>query len=354
MLLAPILALRIYAAHALGGIVLGLTSEKNEFDSLFEKISPVVAEFVLGKKPENLLSEDTPIVAALKTAIKCTELVNHAQGPYWGLAVVASLIVLGGPALHTNGYLMYSIHVLIQLGIKPRKKMLRAMTSTLWGPLLWNWRKWNNACIPDEEATDDEVMNWEKARAMFWKTLRMNAQFPTGHAFFASLLQGDEERCTEDGLLLLFHEIGEVVRRGGDATIVMLDLLERLLTEPVHPFPSRDTWEREFNTKLIPRSLFSLSPGMLTCDGNQLIQSVEYTMSELPEVEDVRPLCEAEKMRSGTWLCVKDIWMESFRQLTLEVDELIPAIFLDLWCHIINTRLLSCKGKCQTIPILWL
>jgi hypothetical protein len=366
-LMSPIPPLRIAAAHALGGLVIGIESSKMEFgESILQETAPVVAEFIVGSQksrntPSNMnlrlnLSSSpekenktifSPIVTTLKTAIKCTELTSHAQGPYWALCVLASFIVLGGPALHTNPRLIGTVYHLLQCGIKTRKRAIRAMTSTLWGPLLWNWRRWKDELTPDDSSSDEYARDWNRARYTFWKTLQVGAALPTGHAFFASLLGSEEAECSEEDLALLFEEVKNVVKIGGDTTIGMLDMLEKMLTPTTNAvFPPPDTWNRTFTSKLLPNALFSVTPGLLTTDtAASIIQAVEFIMCSIPDIFDVRPLTNVEKRRVGVWKTCKEVWVESLRHLALETDETVPAIFLDLWCWIVKLRFEACEGE---------
>ncbi|KAH8113541.1 hypothetical protein DFH11DRAFT_1599209 [Phellopilus nigrolimitatus] len=334
-LLAPSHALRVQAAHALGGFVQGITQPGVDSDDLLRDISPRVAHFFSLNSPSS-------ICRTLGAALRTTEPAHHGQGPFWAISVLTSFIILFGPALLKDRQLFMNFRATIDFGLNSKKKVVRAATSTLWGPLIWVWQKWRGSVSvskKDEEGEDDAAER-EEVKAYFSQMLRSTTHLPIGISFIGALLGGSHSTCQRQDLLMAFYNLGSSAKQGGDSTPRALELLDRLIN-------SREDgefytgWSNRFLTKLIPSPLLSVSPGLLTTEmgGPALGQLVESIMAHQPNYDDVRPLADEERRLPSVWTRAKDAWIMCLEQLEMSEGEPVSELFLDIWTGLIRMGL---------------
>ncbi|THH07269.1 hypothetical protein EW145_g3491 [Phellinidium pouzarii] len=350
-LIAPSCVLRVQAAHALGGFVLGIMQPGLDFDDLLRTISPRVVEFFLRKEAGP--NSQSIIVRTLRASLRASEPTHHAQGPFWAISVLASLVVLFGPALLKDSQLLEVFRATIDISLRTKKKVVRMMSSTLWGPLIWVWQKWRGSVdiLGKDEDTEQEVAEREKVKTCFSHMLRLTTHLPIGLSFISALLGDSHASCQRQDLLMALFELGVIARRGSDMTSRAIVLLDRLINarEDSEFF---ENWSSVFLGKLIPISLLSVSPGLLTTDMNSpgLISAVDTIVSQQPNIEDVRPLSDEERRLPIVWTRAKDIWIGCLEQLQLQEDEPAPEIIVEIWTGLVRMGL-SSKLEPATIGV---
>lgn len=326
-LLTPSNVLRVLAAHALGGFVLGLIQAEDDFEDILLEISPVVSEFFLRKVPQE--NSQTTVLRTLRTAMRNAESCHHAQGPYWATSVLASLTVLLGPSLLKERQLLAEYRATIDIGLRAKKRVVRAVISALWGPLIWVWQRWRASANTEATSNDDQTVDAsekEKVKACFSSMLRMPTHLPVGIAFIGALLGESHDNCRQDDLHFALFQIGTSARQGGESTQRALDLLDRLVNsredEDFH-----ENWSENFRRKLIPSGLLSVSPGLLTVDLDAAVISsvVDNIIAAQPSHVDVRPLADEEKCSPGVWSRIKDAWLLCIEQLEMSENDTIPV-----------------------------
>ncbi|KAL5512693.1 hypothetical protein ACEPAG_2959 [Sanghuangporus baumii] len=342
-LLTPSNVLRVLAAHALGGFVLGLIQAKDDFENILLEISPVVSEFFLRKTPQENLQ--TTILRTLRTALRNVEPSHHAQGPFWATSVLASLTVLLGPALLRERQLLVEYRATIDIGLKARKRIVRAIISTIWGPLIWVWQRWRSSVndVPvDADDQSEGVLEQEKVKKCFSAMLRMTAHLPVGIAFIGALLGEHHDSCRQDDLHFAFFQLGMSARQGGESTQRALELLDRLVNSREDE-GFYEHWTENFVEKLVPSSLLSVSPGLLTVDINVVTLSpvAESIVAAQPSPVDVRPLADEEKCAPGVWTRIKDVWIMCIEQLEMSENDSAPDALLDIWTGLIRMGLMN-------------
>lgn len=326
-LLVPSCALRVLAAHALGGFVLSITRSGNDFKDLLLDASRTASDFFLRKEPET--TSQSTILRALRTALRTTEPTHHAQGPFWAISVLASMVVLLGPSLMKDRQLLVAFRGTIDIGLKAKKRIVRAITSTLWGPLIWVWQTWrwsmdNQSEYMDEQ--DDSASESEKVRACFSTMIRMTTHLPIGVSFIGALLGNCHTSCRREDLLLALYELNASARQGGESTQRALELLDRFANSR-EDADFYERWTESFLGKLVPRQLLSVSPGLLTLDTTALAlkPTIESIIAAQPTYTDVRPFSDEEKCVPGVWTRLKDAWISCIEQLEMSENDVIPV-----------------------------
>ncbi|EJC98994.1 uncharacterized protein FOMMEDRAFT_148951 [Fomitiporia mediterranea MF3/22] len=362
-LLTPSCALRVLAAHALGGFVLGLTQPEFEFENILCDVSPIVYEFFL-RREAGTNSQPT-ILRSLRTALRTTEPTHHAQGPFWATSVLASLVILLGPALLKDRQALVAFRGTIEIGMKSKKRVVRGVTSTLWGPLIWVWQKWRGSMEDDAGESDEQcegAAERERVKACFSTMIRMTTHLPVGLSFVGALLGNDPATCRREDLLLALYELGASARQGGESTQRALDLLDRLVNSREEA-DFYEQWTDTFMGKLVPEPLLSVSPGLLTSDinGAALNPAIDNIVGTLPVHTDVRPLADEERSVSGVWTRVKDAWMICIEQMEMREDDIIPDVLTDIWTGLVrmglasveddSANLLEYVGQCAEVLI---
>ncbi|KAL5524821.1 hypothetical protein ACEPAF_9967 [Sanghuangporus sanghuang] len=346
-LLTPSNVLRVLAAHALGGFVLGLIQAKDDFEDVLLEISPVVSEFFLRKTPQE--NSQTTILRTLRTALRNAEPSHHAQGPFWATSVLASLTVLLGPALLRERQLLVEYRATIDIGLKARKRIVRAIISTIWGPLIWVWQRWRasvNEVSVDSDDQSEDASEQEKVKKCFSAMLRMTVHLPVGIAFIGALLGEHHDNCRQDDLHFALFQLGMSARQGGESAQRALELLDRLVNSREDE-GFYEHWTENFLEKLVPSSLLSVSPGLLTVDISVVALSpvVESIVAVQPSPVDVRPLADEEKCAPGVWTRIKDAWILCIEQLEMSENDSAPDALLDIWTGLIRMGLINAEGK---------
>ncbi|KAI5123177.1 hypothetical protein M0805_000877 [Coniferiporia weirii] len=336
-LLTPSCALRVQAAHALGGFVLGITQLGADAEDIIRSVSPRVIEFFLRNEP--LPNTQTTIIRTLRTALRSSEPAHHAQGPFWAISVLASFIVLFGPTLLKDRPLLMAFRAILDISVKAKKKVVRMAASTLWGPLIWVWQKWRGSpdVLESEEDGEEAAAECEKVKACFSQMLRLTTRLPIGISFIGTLLGGSHAACQRQDLLMALFELGGSARMGGDATPRALMLLDRLVNSR-EDSEFYENWSDVFLGKLIPASLLSVAPGLLTAEMSPSVMTplVEGIISQQPMHEDVRPLSDEERRLPGVWLRVKDAWIACLEQLQFSEGDPVPDVVTEIWMGLIR------------------
>lgn len=326
-LLAPSCALRVQAAHALGGLSMAIARSGSEFDDFIRNVSPCVVDFFLRKDNEG---STTTILRTLRTTLRTSEPIHHAQGPLWAISVLASLIVLFGPALLRNYELLTTFRDITTVGIKSKKLAFRTAVTALWGPLIWTWQKWRNTPDINELTECGSEQELEAVKIEFSQLLMKMNHTPIGVLLYGTMLGDSHETCQRMDMLQIFVQLAETVRRHkGELTSAVLAVLERMVnTREDDEFYAG--WLKKNQKRLIPQQLFSVSPGLLTTEMNMTVLGpmVENIVMQMSNVDDIRPLAEEERCLKPVFGKALDVWDACLEQLQLCENEPVPVRFL--------------------------
>ncbi|KAF9267296.1 hypothetical protein L218DRAFT_894410 [Marasmius fiardii PR-910] len=306
-LLAPSLALRVHACHALGGLAIG--GAETHLSHYRARISSAVASFLLtvptktsphksSPSTKSNLAE-SPICRTLRTTLNNENPSHVAQGPVWALSVLASFSVLLGPSLFKDSKLSRAITSLLSIPLRHKKSSIRCLACIVWRSLAWAHFQ---QPYPDSDG-ESEVDNEDDRNLALpqkttcnpsvnsWKILQAVLAMGTGTSILAACVGSGPETDEED-LRRVIQLLEVMMRKSPDTMTDAMQVIIQLLSSS----PTKRQWDMN---NLLPRSLFSGLPGLLTADFSQLQPIVRQAYDECTSVDDIRPLTRDELARHG-------------------------------------------------------
>jgi len=139
-----------------------------------------------------------------------------------------------------------------------------------------------------------------------------------GVATVAALL-GDDSR-EEDSISKALTLVKAMIKKGGPTCGDGMEIA-RILTNAENV---GETWSIN---KLLPHSLFSSNPGLLTAEYKTLATAVRPILDECPQLSDVRSLTREELSLSWVFDSLIDIWRSGLACLELPEDSGLPVSF---------------------------
>ncbi|EIW80981.1 hypothetical protein CONPUDRAFT_104060, partial [Coniophora puteana RWD-64-598 SS2] len=343
-LLAPTLALRAQACHALGGFAFAASTMSPSV--VHTRISEAVSIFLTApsKSPRKTASpsknSESAIVRTLRTTLNVTDPTYAAQGPVWALSVLASFAVLLGSAIWTNFALTRTISALLTLSMRNKKSSVRGLGALIWRCLAWCYFRPVLARDVDEDGEEEmEELNeakMESAREDFWKIVKCVVEFGAGVSTVGALLSSDT--ADEDYLQKALSLLHAMIRKGGVVTSDAMDILKILVSSDHHP----DPWDMN---KLLPQSLFSASPGLLTANYESLAGTVKPIFDECPQVMDIRSLTKEELSQEWVLTELMQIWKTCIVHVESPEDNNLPLDALCIWDCLLQTGISSLQDQ---------
>ena len=329
-LLAPTLGLRTQACFALGGFSWGLASLP--ISKVHTRVACNINDFLTKKpmgsqtkKPQSP-TKDPLIIRTLRTTLSAVDPKHPAQGPVWALSVLANMVVMLGPIIFLEERLTKLITAMFSLAMRHQKSSVRALASLVWRTMTWAYfrgkpTKVADAFAKDSEDEDEEdgPLEWnEKEESLYrdrmqdtWKVVEGVVDLGAGVATIGAALGNTNEvfEDTEDAVRRVFAMLKSMGKKGGSMTSDALEVLCRLVnhTDDVE-------WDQR---KLLPLSLFSSNPGLLTSDYKQLAPVVRPIFEECPTVEDIRCLTQDELSFDWVFMNVIELWKDALMSLKL-------------------------------------
>ncbi|TFK39036.1 hypothetical protein BDQ12DRAFT_88060 [Crucibulum laeve] len=352
-LLAPNLALRTQACHALGGFVIGLTSIPQSY--VHARISNAVGEFlttipaVTKKLASPTKHTESLIVRTLRTTMNALEPEHVAQGPVWAISVLASFVVMLGPALRSNVKVGRIIGALSGMPMRHKKSSLRALCCLSWRAITWAYFQPPFKTNPDEES-EEKAEGEEKAesgekeevcRDAYWKVVQSVVQLQAGVATIAALLDESNDEGQEEALRKTISVLQSMVVCNGQTCADAVEVMRQLVTVQI-PDEKVDSEEWDMN-KLITHGLFSANPGLLTAEWKSLQTAVRPIFEQVPTVDDVRPLKREEIVQDWVWDGFIELWKKALGQLKMGDDSDVPFSQEDIigvWHGLVQANML--------------
>jgi hypothetical protein len=178
---------RTQACHALGGLVIGSTSLRGYSRSHW-RIANDISAFLTSPSDNAKQTQEAPIIRTLRTTLNATDPIHPAQGPAWALCVLASFIVLMGPACYMDENILKTIAALLSISMRHRKNSVRALGCLVWRCVTWLYfhprleldfesdgTELDQAIIREHAEPQvgdlDEVKQWEERRERMWKVV---------------------------------------------------------------------------------------------------------------------------------------------------------------------------------------
>ena len=332
-LLAPTLGLRTQACHALGGFVLGCVSLPSS--SIHARIANIVSTFLTTpavssprRSPAKPVAEPG-IIRTLRTTLNTVDPQHVAQGPVWALSVLASLIVLLGPLVCQDVRLTRIVSALLTLAMRNKKSSVRALASLLWRCVAWAYLRPPLELYPEGGEGHEEVQDIQLTRESFWKIVKSVVDMGTGVSTVAALLGDDWD--DEDRLRKALRLVKTMLNKGGQTTLDAIDIAKIL----VNCGNNGKSWSIN---NLLPHSLFSSNPGLLTADYKTLSTAVKPIFDECPQLNDIRPLNRDQLSRDWVFNELIEIWRATLGCLEIPVDRSLPVSFITLYNPSLTNR----------------
>lgn len=355
-LLAPTVALRLQACHALGGFAFGLASLPPS--AVHSRVAGLVALYLtkapLGtpsKKPASP-TKDPLIIRTLRTTLAATEPKHPAQGPVWALTLLASFIIMLGSQVFLDERVTKVITVMLGLAMRHPKSSVRALVCLIWRCMTWAYFRPLpvKLSMPDDEDdedtaveeeleyTDEEKEQLRRHLVANWKVMRTVLDMGAGVSTVCALLGSGTTAAfdAEEGLERALALLKEMACKGASTCKEALDALAALVcsaaagtTTSVFDVPESldDDWEWN-PMKLLPLGLFSANPGLLTVEYGALAQNVRPLFSDCAHVEDVRTLSRDELSMDWVFDAVIEIWKQGLGSFVCTWDSELPVRFV--------------------------
>ncbi|TFK52467.1 hypothetical protein OE88DRAFT_1698296 [Heliocybe sulcata] len=343
-LLGPTVVMRAQACNALGGFVRGSASLPRM--PIHTKISALVEDFLttpstaLRKSPSpSKLPSESAIVRTLRTTLNATEPAHAAQGPVWALCVLASVIVLLGPALSTEAQLFRIMSAMLSLALRHKKSSIRALLCAVWPcmthaffqpPLIKDPDEAQDNSDSEEGQAEEDTSQNEKNREALWKLVKNMVDMGAGVTTIATALIADEEEDVKYTRLLTV--LNQMVHKGGLPCEQAVEVLERLSNlgqvaddhEPV---------------KLLSPGLFSCLGGLLAVDWKSVVNAVRPLFDDLPKIDAIRPLTRDELSDGRLFQGLIDIWKVALLNAEIPGDQhKAPDAIVSAWAALLQAK----------------
>ncbi|KAF8171986.1 hypothetical protein K438DRAFT_186713 [Mycena galopus ATCC 62051] len=339
-LLAVTAGIRAQACHALGGFARGLATLP--VSDLHTRVSAVTVSILTApsspSKKSPTKSNESSLVRTIRTTLQATEVQNVSQGPVWGLCVMAALLVLVNSAVYADNGARRAFIALLSCSMNHKKSTVRSLGSAVWRCATWAYCQ---PLLPGNGDDESEVDEDETCRSKFRKIEQGREKFWTdivatvvdmgvGSSTVAALLE-EPESSIEETLTRIATVMKLMTSRGGPNVASAVDTLARIVSfEPP---------ETEWNwNKLLPRGLFSASPGLLTADFNALETPVRSIIAQCPDLYDIRSLTREEVAQPAIFSKLVDMWRECLGYIGLQDDDPIPSNILLVWDHLVQAN----------------
>ncbi|PPQ86312.1 hypothetical protein CVT25_005613 [Psilocybe cyanescens] len=346
-LLANTLALRTQACHALGGFVIGSTSPAVPPSTTHTKIANTVAAFLTTvatpnpKSPSK--STEALIVRTLRTTIGATDPAHVAQGPVWAVCVLASFVALLRSKLCTDAKVNRIVSALLSLAFRHKKSSVRALVCIAWRTVTWSY--FQPPLIEENEDGEEEVGDdaadqevAEHVRRVHCKVMMTVVDMQAGISTLAALLGEDcsgKGRDPEEALRLSIDILDKMTSRGGHPCVDGMDALRHItsITHADHEEP--EDWDLAL---LLPRSLFSANPGLLTAEFKSLGAAVRPLYDEVAQTPDVRLLTREEMSKEWVFEGLLGCWRNALGHLEMFDEVAVPANLVEIWSNLLEAN----------------
>ena len=297
----------------------------------------VAAYLTMPSTPKKVNSPSKPIESAivrtLRLTMSQTDPEQLAQGPVWGLSILASFVVLLNARLCTDSNVGHIVSVLLALGIRHKKSSIRALTCLAWRCLTWAYFQ---PPLPvdsgGESEVDDDVRDEVKrTRRAQCRVMMSVLDCQSGVANIGALLGDVSLRTSDEPLRLSIEILQAMTAKSGhpcyDATQTMTQLISSVLGEQ----EEREPWDHNL---LLPKDLFSASSALFTTEYKNIIHAIRPLFENVPSIGDVRPLSKEEITREWVLNGLMTAWKSALGHLELcdEADMPVRLYSFDRWC----------------------
>jgi hypothetical protein len=163
----------------------------------------------------------------------------------------------------------------------------------------------------------------ELLRENYWKLLKSITDMGAGVSTVAALLGDDSE--DEDRLRKTLTLVKAMIKKGGQTCGDGMEIARILVS-------FENTGENWTMNKLLPHSLFSSNPGLLTAEYKTLASTVRPILEECPQMSDIRSLTRDELSCSWVFDDLIHIWRSGLGCLELPEDSGTPVSDTPVFC----------------------
>ncbi|KAJ6475044.1 hypothetical protein C8R47DRAFT_1143351 [Mycena vitilis] len=336
-LLATTAGIRTQACHALGGFARGLATLP--VSPLHTRVSAMITSILTTpsspSKYSPTKSNESSLARTIRTTLLATEAQAVSQGPVWGLSVVASLLVLANSAVYAHDGTRRALTALLSRSMSHKKSSIRGLGGAVWRCAAWAY------CQPllpgngddESEVEEDDSKSKRKAieagRERFWTEIVATVvEMDVGVSTIAGLLE-ETESSIEDNVARVVTILKNVASKGYFSSA--LETLMRMVS--FEPTETEWSW-----SKLLPRGLFSASPGLLTADFNALETPVRSIVAQCAGVSDVRSLTQEEVVQPAIFSKLVEVWRECLCHIGLQDDDPVPFRIVAVWDQLVKAN----------------
>ncbi|OCH91627.1 hypothetical protein OBBRIDRAFT_752889 [Obba rivulosa] len=339
-LLAPTLALRSQACHALGGLALGLStlSSPSAVHLQYSETIAMQLQSSGGKSTDASPSKrspgspqsNSPLYRTLRTTLQATEPKHAAQGPVWAWCVLASFTVMLGTSLFVEEKVTRAMIALLKVGMRHKRSSVRALGSVVWRSIAWAYFQPSPYdYVEDPEESDREMREWYDGQMRrSWTLVPSVVDMGAGMATIATLLAG--EQTDDESLKRALSVLRMMSHKGGQSCKDALDIACQLVS-----LGSTNEWNQQ---KLLPPGLFDANPGLLTVDYKNLPGVVRQIIEQCPQLDDVRSLTIDEMSTDWVFETMLEVWKEGLSNLRLAWNCEIPSEIIDIWYGLLRAN----------------
>ncbi|KZT23469.1 hypothetical protein NEOLEDRAFT_1069579 [Neolentinus lepideus HHB14362 ss-1] len=343
-LLGPTVTMRAQACNALGGFVRGCSSLPRL--PIHARISAIAQDFLttpsapLRKSPSpSKLPPESAIVRTLRTTLNATEPAHAAQGPVWALCVLASMIVLLGPALSTDVQLFRIVSAMLSLALRHKKSSIRALLCAVWPcmthaffqpPLIEESDDSQSNSDAEDGQFEEDIADNSKNREALWKLVKNMVDMGAGAATIATVLIADEEDDVRYTRVLTV--LNQMVHKGGLPCGHAIEVLQRLVSLG----QASDDYDL---VKLLSPGLFSCLGGLLAADWKSVVNAVKPLFDDLPKIDAIRPLTKEELGDGRLFQGLMDVWKVALLHVEISGDQnKVPGDIASAWTGLLQAK----------------
>ncbi|KZT73869.1 hypothetical protein DAEQUDRAFT_754271 [Daedalea quercina L-15889] len=358
-LLAPTLALRAQACHALGGFAYAAANIRP--GPIHARIANIIANHLRPvdsptpppdangeatstsqKLPPRSPKRDAVIVRTLRTLLAATAPQHVAQGPVWAWMVIGYFVVLLGPTVYEDGAVCRTITALFNLGLRHGRSSVRNLGFMTWRCMVWAYFHAPSIKAPTdgdeetEEADEQERASSNSSPAVqlksAWKVMVSIVDGGVGSAVIASLLsQPSADKLTLRRALGVLRAMS---RKGGHTCKEALDVAMELLGVS----DSHSSGETVETPMLLPHGLFCAEPGLLTADWFSLPSAARPILEQCLKTNNIRKLTVDELSTNWVFDTLFGVFRNGVNALKLTWGVDCPSELLAIWGGLIRTE----------------
>lgn len=181
-----------------------------------------------------------------------------------------------------------------------------------------------------EEEDDDDALKKPDVRGTFWDLTATYKDMGCGVNLIYALLSDPNTR-DEERLERAFGMLKAMLKRGGTTREEAMLVLRRLCSSDAEA--DGDGFDMK---RMLPPSLFSANPGLLSVDYKNLATVVKPMFGDCLQVDDITPLTREELARESILDELLEIWKEGFKCVEMpdRADPPVSLIHLDKSCFL--------------------